>query len=177
MEFTRNLANQNVAQLVANPGYPTIVMFTPQDGGAGNINGRDRRPASGGSRAATGSTSAVVSTFRATTATAAAVPPTSGANPTASADGVSQPVLTPGPDDDYRMQFPTQNAQWTDLTWSTPTRSNNPNFIPPAQAGPLCGPGHDPGDADNLVPSSYVVGPGLPVNSEPINNAVFWSQS
>ena len=179
VEFTRNLADQNVAQLVANPDYPVIVVFTPQDGGAGNINGATGGPGVWRFKAGNWfNLSAVVSTFRSTVATGAAVPPTNGANPTASADGVSQLVLTPGPDDDYRMQFPTQNAQWTDLSLVYVDTGNAQNFIPIPGAPVLYAAlGTTPGDANNLVPSSYVVPPGLPVNSEPINNAVFWSQS
>ena len=166
--FTRNLANTNVAQLVANPGFAAIIMSTTVEGGQGDVNGTTGGP--GIWRLQNGlwfNLTSVVSVNRSTRETGQAVPPSTNANTTASASAADKIPNTPGPDDDYRMQFPQSNATWTDLTliYTDITNLGLPSpFWQPVLYAAL---GTTPADVD----------PATGYNGEDINNAVFWSES
>ena len=156
--FARNLANTNVAQLVSAPGYPAIVMSTSMEGGVAVVNGT--QGGAGIWRLQGGSwfnLTSVVSSFRSSLATTAALPPAQGANPTAG-NGSTIPN-SPGPDDDYRMEFPQINAKWSDVALVYTDISNNPNN------GSVRG-----------APVIYAA-LGTTAGTGGINNAVFWTRN
>jgi hypothetical protein len=132
-------------------------MSTPIEGGGNDINGTQGGPGiwrlQGGNWS---NLTSFVSTFRSTVAST--VDPTAtGANPFAG-NGTKLPN-TPGPDDDYRLEFPQINATWTDLALIYTDTTNNPNN------GNVRG-----------APVLYAA-LGTTAGTEDINNGVYWSKT
>ena len=171
--FTKTLGNTNVPQLVASPGYPQVVISTVTEGGTTDNNGTAGN--AGIWRLSPGGTwfnlTSVVSTFRGGTATTQPIAPTQGANPTASPTGTLATPGTPGPDDDYRIQFPQTNATWTDLVLIYTDTSNGPGTPIPGSPVLYAALGTTPGTGTNLG------GTFGSINNPAINNAVFWTKT
>ena len=156
--FSGTLSQTNVQQLTTNwpntgPG-PYIGVSTIREGGPpGVINGTAGGVGvwrySGGNWV---NLTAGVSTWRATKETNQSVPPTDGAFFTAGPTGTEKIPNTPGPDDDYRMQFPQTNTVWSDIVLVYADRANGGGSLGPVLYAAL---GKPQGD---------------------VNNAVFWTQ-
>ena len=163
--FGRNLAGTNVPALVADPGFPPngstrgVVMDVLMEGGVANVNGSNTN-APGIWRLQNGvwvNMTSIVSTFRSSLASTNMPPPAADTNPFAG-NGTQIPN-SPGPDDDYRMEFPQVNATWTDVALIYTDTSNNPNN------GNVRG-----------APVLYAA-LGTTAGTELVNNAVFWTGS
>ena len=99
-----------------------------------------------------------VSAFRQFVATTQSVPATEGANSTATPTGTGTIPNNPGPDDDYRLEFPQTNVSWTDLALIYTDTSNSPGNTSPG------------------APVLYAA-LGTTAGTGDINNAVYWTKA
>ena len=164
--FGRNLAGTNVPHSGRQPGIPPngttrgVGIAVLMEGGVADVNGSNTN-APGIWRLQGGSwvnLTSIVSAFRSSLATTqpirhAGQQPHRRQRPLAGIPG------TPGPDDDYRMEFPQVNATWTDLALIYTDTSNNPNN---GAVQPGC-------------PVLYAA-LGTTAGTELINNAVYWTE-
>jgi autotransporter-associated beta strand protein len=178
--FGKNLAGQNIPTMISDPPFPPngstrgIGIYVLSEGGVSNGNGSSAS-APGIWRMQGGewfNLTSVVSLNRSTVATEEDVPPEPGTNPTASPTGVDLIPNTPGPDDDYRLQFPQSGALWTDLALIYTDTTNNPDNGQVRPGAPVLY------AALGTPAGSGLFGLGLgPLLNPAINNAVYWSQS
>lgn len=173
--FGGALAFLNVQQLTGNPppppGSPSMTITTINDGGNGRVvNGTTGN--AGIWRFTGGNTwfnlTNVVSTNRRTVPTTQGLPPTDeayalanpGPPPAPNTSGPNPPN-SPGPDDDYRMYFPSTNATWSDvaLIYTDISNTNNGSRSPVLYAAL----GTSTGDINNAVFFTGVIGTGNPL--------------
>ncbi len=170
--FSGVLSETNVQQLTGNPppppGFPSLEIVTTRQGQSQKvINGTE-----GGAGVwrlfnnTWENLTAVVSTKRNSVPTTQSLPPTEGAfaisGPNTTGTGNPNPPRTPGPDDDYRITFPSTQATWSDIALIYTDRNNTPNGgVGPA--GPVLYAALGTADGGALTPNP--------------NNGIFWTKN
>ncbi|MFO0880161.1 MAG: Ig-like domain repeat protein [Gemmataceae bacterium] len=125
---------------------------------SGTANGTVRVFKDGGGTRTFFNMTAVTSDKRSSVATTNQVAPAQDANYTGSPSKTANPPRTPGPDDDYRVQFPQTSATWSDVVLIYTDTNNTPTNLPVGPARPVL----------------YAA---LGTSSGSINNGVFWSKT
>ncbi len=159
-------------QLVASPGYPQVVVaFTPIGRWCGQRQRHDGRPGHLATCRAERwfNLTSIVSTFRLSVATIGRPTARDGRQPDRAASGTHDSGNTPGRTTTTGLEFPQTNGYVDRLALIyTDTSNNAPNPVRSRGAGPLRGPGHDPGTGES---------PASGFSATAINNAVFWTET